>query len=371
MHIIPKRLVFPLLAGALLAGCVTTGEGVDTKATIVPLIDVAERRAELATIPANERSRWCQRTLKKTSIERKATISGPIEYQDSNAQIAGNALFALVEAYYAGNRRAAELIRDMLAEGARIDGFTEIAPYAPPEFRDYNKMNEPIFQVGNFMVPLAHAYLVLKHEFPEETALLADIRQWGNKLFRLTSNANDEFVGPWKGIDRRAHIAQGWASWGNVAENRAALDLAYRYYIHAMASVGRGGVDIVWFNIPAGGGTRLSFTNATLQSALVAAHALHRSGARDVYTVAPGGGTLAEGLAWLWSEVEDKSPPDILATRHEGSKAIAWTELFVHEFTDHPAAKRMDEWLATKRALYVNMGGGPTTCLYRRVPQAS
>ena len=297
MQRILMRLIYPFLAGVLLAGCVTTGEGVDTKATIVPLIDVAERRAELAAIPANERSRWCQRTLKKTSIERKATISGPIEYQDSNAQRAGNALFALVEAYYTGNRRAAELIRDMLAEGARIDGFTEIEPYAPLEFPGYNKMNEPIYQVGNFMVPLAHAYLVLKHEFPEETALLADVRQWGNKLLRLTSVANDDFKGRHRGIDRRAHIAQGWASWGNVTENRAALDFAYRYYIHAMASVGRGGVDIVWFDVPATGGTRLSFVNATLQSALVAAHALHRSGARDVYTVAPGGGTLVEGLA--------------------------------------------------------------------------
>ena len=29
----------------------------------------------------------------------------------------------------------------------------------------------------------------------------------------------------------------------------------------------------------------------------------------------------------------------------------------------------MEAWLDNKRPLYVNMGGGPTTCLYRRVPQ--
>ena len=68
-------------------------------------------------------------------------------------------------------------------------------------------------------------------------------------------------------------------------------------------------------------------------------------------------------------QIEDKSPPEILAGRHDGSKSVAWVELFVHEFSDHPAAKRMDEWLAGKGALHVNMGGGPTTCLYRRVPQ--
>ena len=175
-------------------------------------------------------------------------------------------------------------------------------------------------------------------------------------------------------MDRRAHIAQGWASWGNVAENRAALDLAYRYYLYAMASVGRGGVDVVWFDVPATGGTRLSFVNATLQSALVAAHALRRSGAADVYSVAPGGGTLVEGLAWLWNEIEEKRPIELLAEqRHDGSKSVAWIELFVHEFPDHPSAKRMDEWLGRRVQvpLHVNMGGGPTTCLYRRVPSES
>ena len=377
MHKALTRLAFPILAGAVLVGCMATGDdlgpgagkGVDPDAPIVPLIDVAERRAELAALSNLERRQWCLPTLKAVTIERKARISGPIEYQDSNAQRAGNALFALVEAYYAGNSRAAELIREMLAEGARIGGFTEIMPYAPPEFPGYNEINEPIYQVGNFMVPLAHAYLVLKQEFPEETALLADVRQWGDKLFRLTANASDDFIGPHRGIDRRAHIAQGWASWGNVAENRAALNSAYRYYILAMASVGRGGVDIIWFDVPATGGTRLSFVNATLQSALVAAHALHRSGARDVYTVAPGGGTVTEGLAWLWAKIEEKSPSEVLNMRHDGSKSIAWIELFIHEFPDHPAAARMNGWIAGKGALHVNMGGGPTTCLYRRVPQ--
>ena len=374
MHTNLTRLVFPLLLGALLAGCAATGEGVNPEAPIVPLIDVAERRAELAAVPANERGRWCWISRAEPLLERRATITGPIEYQNSNAQRAGNALFGLVETYYAGEEAiknygvgdVSRKIRDALEEGARIGAFTEIAPYEPPEFPGYNEMNEPIYQVGNFMVPLAHAYLILKHEYPDETALLEDVREWGNRLFRLTSNANDDFVGPHRGIDRRAHIAQGWASWGNVAENRAALNAAYRYYIHAMASVGEGGVDIVWFDVPPTGGTRLSFVNATLQSALVAAHALHRSGARDVYTVAPGGGTLVEGIAWLWKEVEDKRPSEILATRNEGSKSVAWAELFVHEFPDHPAAKRMNEWLASKRALHVNMGGGPTTCLYRR-----
>ena len=117
----------------------------------------------------------------------------------------------------------------------RIGAFTVIEPYAPPEFPGYNPINEPVYQVANFMVPLAHAYLILKAGYPEDTALLASVRRWGNRLFRLTSNANDEFTGPHRGIDRRAHIAQGWASWGNVAENRTALDRCQRRREYAPA----------------------------------------------------------------------------------------------------------------------------------------
>ena len=50
----------------MLAGCtaasISPNSGVEKRmdhaATIVPLIDVAQRTAELATIPENERHRW-------------------------------------------------------------------------------------------------------------------------------------------------------------------------------------------------------------------------------------------------------------------------------------------------------------------------
>ena len=127
MQKILKRLIFPALAGALLIGCettgtgvgLTTGKGVDPEAPIVPLIDVAERKAELAAVPANQRGRWCKKTWPTPNLERRATITGPIEYQQSNAQHAGNALFGLVEAYYAGRDRAAKDIRAALAKARK------------------------------------------------------------------------------------------------------------------------------------------------------------------------------------------------------------------------------------------------------------
>ena len=115
----------------------------------------------------------------------------------------------------------------------------------------------------------------------------------------------------------------------------------------------------------------LYYVNVTISAALVTAHALHRSGADDAYTVAPGGGTIVEGAAWLWNRLLEEQDWDLLRTRYSGSRGVAWAELFVHEFPNHPAAASMDAWLATKSALYLNMGGGPITCLYRRIPMES
>ena len=228
-------------------------------------------------------------------------------------------------------------------------------------------MNEPFFQVANFLMPLSHAYLVLKAEYPDDTALIEDVRRRGDRLFELTSSSRDAFYHRYEDSDRRAHIAQGWASWGNVAENRSAIEHAYRYYRRAMVGAGEGGVDLAWVDVPRTGGTRLSFVNATLQSALAAAYVLHRSGAGDVYTVSPGGGTLPEGLTWLWNMVETTIPVEITASRHDGSKSVAWIDLFVHEFPDDPISDNMRTWIEGKGAMHVNMGGGPTSCLYRAV----
>ncbi|MDE0390357.1 MAG: hypothetical protein OXI75_16785 [Rhodospirillales bacterium] len=373
------RMSALFLSGALIAMCaacettggsdLTTGKDVVPEGPIKPLIDVAERKAELEAIPSNQRGNWCRLSMAEPSLTRRAVIKGPIEYQDSNVQRAGNALFGMIETYYGGFgfANAAEKLRDALAEGAHIGAFTDVRPYTPPEYPRLNKMNEPFFQVANFLVPLSHAYLIVKEEYPEDATLLADIRQWGNRLFELTASGSDSFTHRYKDSDRRAHIAQGWASWGNVAENRRAINRAYSYYQRALAGTGKGGVDLAWVDVPKTGGTRLSFVNATLQSALVAAHALHKSGVSDVYTLAPGGGTLSEGLAWLWNRIEATRPVNLIAGRHDGSKSIAWIELFIHEFPDHPTSGSMKKWIEGKGAMHVNMGGGPTTCLYRAV----
>lgn len=383
------RIIRPMaavcsLAVLLLAGCGPAGtgpgkaapaalaaKGVDRAAPITPVVDPGARKAALAALPETQRSRFCREFLIYAApFSEEATISGPLRRQRSNAQAAGNALFRIIEAWYAGHPRAGEYVRDALRAGVDIAAFTVIRPYSPPELQNYNPMNEPIFQVGNFMLALAHAYAVLEAEHPGDTELLAAVRQWGDRLFRLTSNADDTFGHRARGVDRRFLIAQGWAHWGNITGNREALDAAYRYFMLGMKVVGREGRDRIWRHVFPG--RHLNYANMTYGAAMTTAYALSRSGAEDVYEVAPGGGTLVEGMAWLTKAMLDARPADLLRLRHNGGRGVAWMEIFVREFPDSPAARHTDAWLAANPGPYfLNMTGGPTTCLYRRLPPQS
>ena len=363
--------ILHLLAPLLLAGCVTAGKGVDHAAPLRPVVDPGARKAALAKLPPEDRRRYCRSGAWRAGLSVEAHIFGHIEYQQSNAQQAGHAIMETVEGWYAGHPDASAYLREALEEGARIGAFTKIMPYSPAGHPGYNPMNEPVYQVGNFMLAVAHGYAVLKEDYPEDTALLAAVRRWGDRLFEITSNSSDDFIGRSKGVDRRVQIAQGWAHWGNLTGNRKALDAAYRYYVHAVNSIGRGGTDRVWrYLYP----DRIHYyRNMTYSSAMVTAYALYRSGASDVYEIAPGGGTLVEGASHYWdSFLEDR--PALMQTRTSGSRSPAWTELFVREFPTHPAAVKMESWLARDAGIpkyAFTSGGGPSTCLYRRItPQA-
>ena len=364
-----SRMVTGVMSSLLFVGLAAEGLGVVRSAAAAPVVDVGARKAVLSKIPEPDRGAWCTGSMRQAKLERKATITGPVRRQQSNAQAAGDALFGNVANYYRGSTGAAERIRETLAQGARIGAFTELAPYAPPEYKGYNPMNEPVFQVANFMVPLAHAYLILKEEYREDTELLSSVNAWGDRLFEVTKNARDDFKGRAKGVDRRALIAAGWAHWGGAADNRDAIAQATRYYKRAMHAFGRGGKDRIWKHK---GKRRIYYANMTTAAALAAAQALDRAGVDDAYTMAPKRGTIVEGAEWLWEELTGGRHSDLLRTRSGGSRSVAWIEIFIREFPDHPSAAKMRGWRArAARPLSGNMGGGPTTCLYRRTPAAS
>ena len=357
-------------AGKAISGA-TTRAGIDKAVAIMPVIDARARKAALAALPEDERRRHCQEfSVYSATLSEEARITGPVRRQRSNVQLAGNAILETVEGWYAGHHRASEYIRQTLEEGARIGAFTKIKPYSPAEYPGYNPMNEPIFQIGNFLLALAHGYAVLKADYPEDAELLAAVRKWGDRLFELSSNASDTFGGRTKGVDRRFLIAQGWAHWGNITGNHEALAAAYRYFTRGMSVVGRGGKDRIWrYVFPS---RLLYYANMTYGAAATTAYALSRSGAGDVYEVSPGGGTLVEGMAWLTKSMFEARPADLMRRRDKGSRSLGWMEIFVREFPDNPAAKDMDTWLsAVPTPHYVNMSGGPTTCLYRQIQPQS
>ena len=360
-------VVIGLLFTILLAGCITTGKGVDKTAVIKPVVNPVERKTALSKLPVQERNQYCWGSAQFIPLSEEARITGAIERQNSNAQSAGNAILENVESWYAGNERTSEVLRESLSEGARIKAFAKIRPYSPSEYTNYNPMNEPIYQVSNFLLALAHGYAVLKEEYPGDTKLLSAVRQWGDELFILTSQGSDDFKERTGGVDRRFLIAQGWAHWGNITGNREALDRAYQYYVHGLRAFGRGGDSRIWRIYEPK--KVLFYTNMTVSAALPAAYALYRSGAEDVYDLKPGGGTIVEGASWLWDRLIDEHPFDLMRARHPGSRAVAWTELFVREFPNHPAAKEMNSWLEAQRVPRYSYtgGGGPSTCLYRKI----
>ena len=76
---IRPAIVFLLLALVPLAGCVTAGKpgkGVDKAAPITPVIDPGARKAALAELPQNERSRYCRSTARRVGLSVEAHIMG-------------------------------------------------------------------------------------------------------------------------------------------------------------------------------------------------------------------------------------------------------------------------------------------------------
>ena len=358
-----------VLTIGVLAGCVPVEplKAMDAGTPIIPVVQPNERRAALAEFTRVERRQYCRSEIHSALFSTEARISGAIDRSDSNAQKAGSAVFKTVERWYAGHDEALIDLREMLAEGAQMQAFTKVLPYHEHGYPGYNPMNEPMYEVANFLIALAHAYAILD-DVGEDKELLAQVKPWGDRLFEITNAGKDDFIGKLKGVDRRVLIAQGWAHWGNLTGNREAIDAAYRYYIHAMRSIGTGGRDIVWRK-RVRGDKLLYYRNLTYGPALATAYALRRSGVPDVYEVAPRGGTLVEGITSLWDALLKRNPSELMRIRADGSRAVAWIELFIREFPGHPTTKKMEKWLsahAVPRYAYTN-GGGPSTCLYRRI----
>lgn len=347
------------------------GQAASTENT-AKLLDVRERKNAVSALPNSERSRYCHSggMYYTPNFSETATITGPIQRQQSNVQQAGDRLYNMVESYYAG-ADVARSIRDALSEAVRIEAFTKVKPYHPKGelYSSYNGRNEPYFQLASFLAPLAHAYLIVKTEYPDDQQFLDGVKRWGDSLFARTIDGKNDFRGQVKGVDRRALHAHGYAHWGNATGNVKVLDTAFKYFKKGLISVGKNGRDRIWrfWVKPNKKRDLVYYPNMTYQALLSTAFVLHRSGYGDIYEMAPKKGTIVDGVAWLWDLLEE-NPYDLMNTRHSGTRHVAWLEYFVHEFSDHPSANKMRNWSESKHIpLYGGLSGGPLTCLYRRI----
>ena len=340
-----------------------------------PFFDVAARKAEIASLQPDTRSIYC--SIKGLWYDpfftKEARITGGLQVQQSNVQQTGDIFYHLIESYYAG-ADVAERIRDALIEATRVNAFTDVKPYHPKELsKSYNGWNEPYFQLGSFLAPLAHVYLILKAEYPNDVELHSAVENWGNTLYAITLDGKNDFKPKTYGLDRRALQAAGYSHWGNATNNPEIMEMAYKYHKKAMRSMGKKGKDRVWKHwINSSKKSkkkkqrdRVYYPNMTYQAALSTAFVLYRSGYPDIYELAPKRGTIVQGMEWVWGELSENGY-DLKNFRHSGTRHTAWIELLLHDFPEHPLAKEMRDW-QNNRPLYGGLSGGPLTCLYRQV----
>ena len=152
-----------VLSVGLLIICVHDGRAASTE-NPANFVDVLARKNVILALPYSVRFHHfgSDGSHYTPLFSESATITGPIQRQQSYVQQVGDRLYNMVESYFTGTD-VARKIRNALAEAVRINAFTKVKPYHPKElYHSYNGRNEPYFQIASFLGPLAHAYLIVK-----------------------------------------------------------------------------------------------------------------------------------------------------------------------------------------------------------------
>ena len=276
-------------------------------------------------------------------------------------------LYNLLASYLYGREHAAEKIYEGLLEGARTDAYSVITPDASAE--SHWKWDEPTYYASMILWPLGYAYVLLVDEYGEDDPGVKKIKAWGDRLYVSSESKPVKWIsdgGFLKGPDRAGLKAAAYSIWGNATGNEEALIKGYRYFRHAMNTVGRAGKDIYWRK-----DAEIREMNKTLKMigmttgpALYAAYALSLSGVERIFEEAPRGGNIKEAVAWLIKRA--KETKDKIYTKHFGyAISMGYIELFMKLFSEHPVAVT-EQAIRKHRTLYtVHVGGGPATCFLR------
>lgn len=299
--------------------------------------------------------------------ESRATASNPNPVGGQSTDPFMESLYNLLASYLHGKEYATEMIYEGLLEGARTDAYSVIT--ADASARSSWKWDEPTYYASMILWPLGYAYVLLVDEYGEDDPGVKEIKAWGDRLYVSSESKKVKWIGGGgflKGPDRAGLKAAAYSIWGNATGNEEALRKGYWYFRHAMKTVGRGGTDIYW-----GRDAQIRKMKKTLKMvgmttgpALYAAYTLSLSGATNVFEESPKGGDIKEGMAWLIKRAKE-TKNKIYAKTYGYAMSMAYIELFMKLFPEHPVA--VGELAMRKyRSLYtVHVGGGPATCFLR------
>ena len=260
-----------------------------------------------------------------------------------------------------------EVIYEGLLEGARTDAYSIIKPDASADWSW--KWDEPTYYASMILWPLGYAYVLLVEEYGEDDPGVKEIKAWGDRLYASSESKPVKWIGGGgflKGPDRAGLKAAAYSIWGNATGNEEALKKGYRYFRHAMKTVGKGGRDIYWGKDAEIRKMKktLKMVGMTTGPALYAAYALSLSGVDGVFEESPRGGNVKEAIAWLITRAKE-TRNKIYAKTYGYALSMAYIELFMKLFPEHPVA--VGELAMRKyRSVYtVHVGGGPATCFLR------
>ena len=280
-------------------------------------------------------------------------------------------LYNLLASYLHGKEYAAEMIYNGLLEGARTDAYSVIT--ADASAGSSWKWDEPTYYASMILWPLGYAYVLLVDEYGEDDPGVKEIKAWGDRLYVSSESKKVKWIKPAlpqgvSGADRAGLKAAAYSIWGNATSNEEVLRKGYWYFHHAMKTVGRGGKDIYWGKDAKIRKMKktLKYVGMTTGPALYAAYALSLSGVDDVFEEAPKGGNIKEGMAWLIKRAKE-TKNKIYAKSYGYAMSMAYIELFMKLFPEHPVAVGEQAIREYKATYTVHVGGGPATCFLRNI----
>ena len=297
----------------------------------------------------------------------RSTVAKPNPRAGQSTDPFMTSLYNLLAFYLYGMEGAAEMIYEGLLEGARTDAYSVITADASAD--SSWKWAEPTYYASMILWPLGYAYVLLVDEYGKDDPGVKEIKAWGDRLYESSESKPVKWIGGGgflKGPDRAGLKAAAYSIWGNATGNEEALRKGYWYFRHAMKTVGKGGRDIYWGKDAEIRKMKktLKMVGMTTGPALYAAYALSLSGVDDVFEEAPKGGNIKEGMAWLIKRAKETGNK-IYAKSYGYAISMAYIELFMKLFPEHPVA--VGELAMRKyRSVYtVHVGGGPATCFLR------